>query len=113
MIKKESILYRTHQAWKYHVMVLFNFIGFAFITLIILRQINIVRFIYLSDTELSVIGLTFMILGELFAFSIRCPKCKKRWWWHLLKSPTISIKQRDLRIQKECPLCGFIDDSVT
>ncbi len=59
MINKESILYQTHQAWKYRVKVVLNGFGFFFISLIILLQINIVRFTYLSDVELSVIGLGF------------------------------------------------------
>ncbi len=113
MINKESILYQTHQAWKYRVKVVLNGFGFFFISLIILLQINIVRFTYLSDVELSVIGLGFLIAGEIFAFSIRCPKCKIRWWWYLLKSPITSVKYRDLRTQKECPLCGLSGNSIT
>ena len=113
MIKKESILYLTHQAWKYRVMVLFNSIGSVFVALIILRQLNIVNFTHFGDLELATVGLVFLMLGSISAFSISCPKCKCRWWWYMLKSKYTLVKDRDLRTQKECPSCGLTDDSVT
>ena len=112
-IKKESILYRTNQAWKYRVMVLLNSIGSIFITLIILRQVNVMHFTYFDDLELAVIGLVFLLLGSVFALSISCPRCRCRWWWYMLKSKYALVKRRDLRTQKECPSCGFVDEEVT
>jgi len=107
MINKESILYRTNQAWKYRAMVLLNGVGSIFIALIILRQVNIMHFTYFDDLELSITGLVFFTSGSFFALSISCPQCKCRWWWYMLKSKYALVKDRDLRTQKECPSCGL------
>ena len=94
-------------------MTLLNLCGAITITYIILRQLHVVQFMLLNEPLLAMIGLVFIITSALFALSIRCPKCGSSWWWYMLKSHTKDVKKRDLRTQKECPICGLSNVNVT
>ncbi len=56
---------------------------------------------------LAIAGLYFYI-----AYSIKCPSCKKSWWWNAIKSPIGSGELKNISSQTTCPICGFTADAV-
>jgi len=102
MKKQESILYRTHQAWKYNASLVIGSLG---------SIIAIGSFYYYACPKwhfiyLMIAGI-FIITGFIIALRIKCPKCGALWYWLALKTPIGNKGLEKLRSQKNCPTCGF------
>jgi ribosomal protein S27AE len=101
--KQESILYGTHQAWKYNASLVADWLGII---------IAVGSFYYYSSHPqlhlqyLMVAGILF-IVGFFIALRIKCPKCGSHWYWQALKTPLGDNGLGKLRSQKVCPTCGF------
>ena len=108
IIKKDSILYRTNQAWKYRM------------TLVSIWPISILfcmGFLYSTSewqylTCVTVAGV-LALLALFISFTIQCPACKSRWWWQALKRPLHSRSLQKFTSQTSCPACGFSNDNIT
>jgi len=98
MIKKqESILYRTHQAWKYNASLAVDWLG-------IIIAVGSFYYYNLHPQWLMVAG-TLLITGFFIALRIKCPKCGSLWYWQALKTPLGGNGLGKLRSQKTCPTC--------
>jgi len=106
--KQEYILYSTHQAWKYFVPMLLDFIGII---------IGILSFNYYSDTQRQLlylmVALSFLTISFIIKYNIRCPKCGTSWYWLALKKPMSEHAIVKIRSLASCPTCGFTNDSIT
>ncbi len=99
--KQESILNRTHQAWKYNVSLAINWFGIV---------IAVGSFYYYnSHPQWHWLGLMLagmlLITGFIIALSIKCPNCGSHWYWQALKAPLGSNGLGKLHSQKSCPTC--------
>ena len=107
--KQKSILYLTHQTWKYNASLAIGSLG----TIIFVGSF----YYYYSRPQwhllfLMVAGM-LIITSFIIALRIKCPKCGVLWYWQALKTPVGSDGLGKLRSQKACPTCGFSDDTVT
>lgn len=106
--KQESILCRTHQAWKYNVSLAVDWLGI----------IIAVGVFYYYNAHHQWQLLCLMIAGMLFVTGffinsrIKCPKCGSLWYWHALKTPFKENGLGKLRSQKACPICRMGIDEV-
>ena len=101
--KQESILYHTHQPWKYNASIVIDWLGIVVATGSF--------YYYRSDPQrhllyLSVAALIF-ITSSIIALQIKCPRCGSRWFWQALKTPLGGDGLGKLRSQNACPKCGF------
>jgi len=101
--KQESILYITHQAWKYDASMAVDWLGII---------IAAGSFYYSSSYPqwylpcLTIAGILF-IIGFFIALRIKCPNCGALWYWLALKDPIGDNGLGKLRSQKVCPTCEF------
>ena len=109
IINKNTILYRTNQAWKYKFIVMGAIA--AAIPMIILG-FNLSALEWLRTLCLIAIG-AYSVIGFIFGYTIKCPACKSRWWWESLKHPLGGKKSVQYLYQESCPSCGFINDTST
>lgn len=106
MIEKHSILYRTHQAWKYY----------AYLTCVLVASVlGGLSFLYqYTQWQQSALGIggggVIAFMGFCAAFSIKCPKCRARWYWNGLKKAITSTEVDSFRSQRNCPNCGNINE---
>jgi len=102
LIEKKSILSRSRQAWKYRIMLVAFWIA---VTVIVASW-----FLSTSQWQFEsglIIGGIIALIGGIFPFTIRCPKCRSRWYWHALKTPVGGYGLEMLFSKKTCPNCGF------
>ena len=104
-MSKDSILYQTNQGWKSVVMALAWLIAGVSVILHILSIFG--KHFGMSQSVIIALMISSVAVGVLVSLSIRCPKCKGRWYLYMLKSPTTSTKERDFTKLKSCPLCGY------
>jgi len=108
IIKKESILCRTNQAWKYR-MILWGIWPVSILFCL--------GFLYSTSDWQYLVCVTFAgvfaFLSLFIAFTIQCPECKSRWWWEALKKPLNAGSLQTFASQKACPTCGFSNDTNT
>jgi protein-S-isoprenylcysteine O-methyltransferase Ste14 len=102
IVKKDSILYRTNQAWKFNV----PQIGFLLILLLFG-----LAFLYSTKewqhNAYIAVSVTLCFASLLIQYTIKCPSCKTRWWWEAIKQPLSSKAITALVSQQSCPKCGF------
>ena len=101
---KESLLYRTGQAWKFWIQ------AFGGLVLVVTTVLTF------DDSSMSKESYSILLWGGLavggicmiFSFvSIRCPNCGARWFWQ-----AVSKKQKREGVGwflnlKKCPVCNF------
>jgi peptidoglycan/LPS O-acetylase OafA/YrhL len=102
IVKKDSILYRTNQAWKFNV----PQIGFLLILLLFGLAFLYSTKEWQHPAYITSVGI-LSVISLLVPYTIRCPSCKTRWWWEALKQPLFSKALTALVSQKACPKCGF------
>jgi hypothetical protein len=101
--KQDSILFQTHQAWKYNASLAIDWLG-----------ITIAGgsfYFYNSHPQWHLLGLiaavTLFFAGFIIALGIRCPECGSRWYLRALKAPLGGGGLAKLRSQNACPACGL------
>ncbi len=108
-IEQDSILSYTDQAWKYHTGLLMGSLSII---------VFIAAFIFFSYSQWQFEYFVYSAGAGAFAssiieFTIRCPKCKSRWYLEALKKPVGSGNIIMVRTQKACPVCGLSSDKAT
>lgn len=103
IIKSKSILYKTDQAWKFRFMLVSCLICFVVV---------VGDFILYSDSQwqfhfIITIGLSVFFLGQIVAYTIRCPNCKSRWWWNEVRTQSGNRAFDNLVSKEICPDCGL------
>lgn len=109
MDRKESVLYRTGQAWKFWLLPLLVSIG-----ILVLLTGELIKGSWPKQWFLA--ALDAAVCLEIFAFAfpaiaIRCPSCGARWFWIAM------FKQRsdnwfNWLFQPKCPICGYTKNSA-
>lgn len=99
MRSNEIWLAKTKQLWKFYIFVFGVMVGFL---LIIFQSIGIIENGIIEPITISV---------EIFAFlwlfiSIRCPSCKRRPMFSIIRKSNISQLTRNLIGFESCPHCG-------
>ena len=104
-IEKKSILSYTGQAWKYHTGL---FIG------LLSTIVFVISFFYPQWKFLLIMAAGAGAISSLIIeFTIRCPKCKSRWYLEELRKPIGSGSVIMVRKQNACPACGLSSDIHT
>lgn len=108
-MEQDSILSCTGQAWKYHTGLLVAWLSIiVFITAFVLFSYSQWQFEYLTMSAGA-----GAFASSIIEFTIRCPKCKSRWYLAALKKSVGSRSLIKLRTQKACPACGLSCDKIT
>lgn len=103
MFKKnytDSWLYKTKQIWKYRLFFLLILFAFALIMIEFLGIINN-NFIGFIITSIG----TFAFLWLFIA--IKCPSCKRRPMFYIMRKVDIGRLTQSLIGFKSCPFCGY------
>ncbi len=99
----DSIISKTGQMWKL-------MLSFA---LLLAGWLALAWGVSVGDSEYDPLvvsfvvgGMTTAILGLLFAIvSIRCPKCRKRWFWQAVNGQASGNWLSWILSRSECPKC--------
>jgi hypothetical protein len=100
MILKQSVLYRTGQAWKCRAMLgllIMGFFTFSF-----------------TLGAISYLGLALFAFGfATGVIGIRCPSCGVRWLWAGISNAQRRDWGRQMLTSASCPACGEPRDQGT
>ena len=98
-IEQESILSHTGQTWKYLAGL---FVG-TLSTIVFIVSFFYPQWQFFLVMSAGAGAATSLIIE----FTIRCPKCKARWYLEELSKPIGSSSIIMVRKQKACPACGL------
>jgi len=109
IIKEDSILYVTEQAWKHKLSLAIGVIS-VFVLVGALYYFSYQSWQFLLCMAVVVVLSTASIFIN---FRIKCPECGSRWYWQALKTSVGDNGLGKFRSQKVCPNCGFSGDVGT
>ena len=103
-VSGESLMAKSHQAWKLHAMVA------AMVASGALMAFAGWKIDGLTPDQFAFYMLSGVILGlgsmAVACLSIRCPNCGDRWLWRAVSKRDSGIWLAWLESQKSCPACG-------
>ncbi len=101
--KKESILYRTNQAWMHKLAHAMGMLA----VLVFVGALYLFPYQGWQFALFITVAVAFSIASIFINFRIKCPKCGSRWYWLALKTSVGDNGLGKFRSQKVCPACGF------
>jgi hypothetical protein len=112
--KYESWLIKTSQLWKINISLILCVLGFLLMCLGFLTHNASIAPTFakvgIIDINIeSAFGLTMLVVFY-FVFSVKCPACKKRPIYHLLKTEKLSSYLNTIMTFENCPICGYAAD---
>jgi hypothetical protein len=114
MNNKENWLSKTEQAWKFHFFIGLSALTLALFILMILSISNNIRLLIDLGIADIHIAFAFMLIGIsslLFLFlSIKCPLCKKRPVYKIMKASQLNSWVEGLIKLEHCPFCNDTKD---
>ena len=102
-VEQKTWLQKTNQEWKFRVFMILIYVVFC---LLVLHIIGIVNNNSIEQLIVSICVIASMWL----CFTIRCPFCKRRPMFQLLRKTNITHLYKTLSGFEKCPFCEKPDD---
>ena len=100
----KSIIYTSHQGWKFWSLAALGYIGVAMMATSVFYDDA------LSSAEDLLLSLPGVILAlgsiVLKCLIIRCPKCGSKWYWTAISKKPEKVYMKWLLSKTACPDCG-------